>query len=403
MAKTNTAASGMPPQASSGNVTNPPQNTFGQNMPSSVNPPPSSSLPPVVQPVSVPGATGVSPFAGLSNAPNYPANLPMGQSNMQSAPPPPMIAQAPGPGLVTPEAFQQPLQILQALHAQGVPQDQWATVLSVLMSSGAAQAPNPNFPPQQPSWQQPNGTYAPREDASRDRNGYNNQFMRSPPGRHRNRSRSRSPAAWDRRREVTPPRRRDSPVYGDYDGDGSGRNNNGRGNFGRSNRGNGANNDYRQRSPTQDRFRRSASPRRPDSVLPPPGPKWMEFDRTMAEGTIKGKSYSRQNNLGRTFSAHSMHMQFSAELYSLEELRKSSAVARIFRTRVGFFNIFLRRRSSEDVLRGIFSAFGTVQTCIVNVDKRHAFVKMITRRDAMAAKDGMERFKSPDMQLRVRA
>lgn len=370
-------------------------------MPSSVNPPPSSSLPPVVQAVSVPGATGVLPFAGLSNAPNYPANLPMGQSNMQSAPPPPMIPQAPGPGLVTPEAFQQPLQILQALHAQGVPQDQWATVLSVLMSGGAAQAPNPTFPPQQPSWQQ-NGAYAPSNDASRDRNGYNDQYMRSPPGRHRNRSRSRSPASWDRRRDVTPPRRRDSPVYGDYDGDGSGRNSNSRGNFGRSNRGNGANNDYRQRSPAQDRFRRSASPRRPDSVLPPPGPKWMEFDRTMAEGTIKGKSCPCGINLGRTLSAYSMHMQFSAGLYSLEALRESSAVARFFKDG-GLFLIILARRSSEDILRGIFSAFGTVQTCIVNVDKRHAFVKMITRRDAMAAKDGMERFKSPDMQLRVRA
>lgn len=256
-------------------------------MPSSVNPPP-SSLPPVIQAVSVPGATGVLPFAGLSSAPNYPAaNLPMGQSSMQSAP---MMSQAPGPGLVTPEAFQQPLQILQALHAQGVPQDQWATVLSVLMSSGAAApAPNPNFPPQQPNWQQNGAAYAPRDEASRDRNGYNDQYMRSPPGRHRNRSRSRSPASWDRRREATPPRRRDSPVYGDYDGDGSGRNS-GRGNFGRPNRGNGAGNDYRQRSPTQDRFRRSASPRRPDSVLPVPGPKWMEYDRTMAEGTIKGKS-----------------------------------------------------------------------------------------------------------------
>ena len=28
---------------------------------------------------------------------------------------------------------------------------------------------------------------------------------------------------------------------------------------------------------------------------------------------------------------------------------------------------------------------------------------MITRRDAMAAKDGMERYKSPEMQLRVRS
>lgn len=42
-----------------------------------------------------------------------------------------------------------------------------------------------------------------------------------------------------------------------------------------------------------------------------------------------------------------------------------------------------------------------VQTCIVNVDKRHAFVKMITRADAMSAKEGMERYKSSEMQLRV--
>jgi len=57
--------------------------------------------------------------------------------------------------------------------------------------------------------------------------------------------------------------------------------------------------------------------------------------------------------------------------------------------------------SSEETLRGIFAAFGIVQTCIVNVDKRHAFVKMLTRTDAMSAKEGMERYKSADMQLRV--
>lgn len=35
------------------------------------------------------------------------------------------------------------------------------------------------------------------------------------------------------------------------------------------------------------------------------------------------------------------------------------------------------------------------------MDKRHAFVKMISRKDAQQARDGMERYKSPDMQLRV--
>lgn len=42
-----------------------------------------------------------------------------------------------------------------------------------------------------------------------------------------------------------------------------------------------------------------------------------------------------------------------------------------------------------------------MQTCIVNVDKRHAFVKMLSRTDAMTAKEGMERYKSAEMQLRV--
>ncbi len=58
-------------------------------------------------------------------------------------------------------------------------------------------------------------------------------------------------------------------------------------------------------------------------------------------------------------------------------------------------------RSSEEALRAIFKSFGLVQTCIVNTDKRHAFVKMITRSDAVAAKEGMERYKSSEMQLRV--
>jgi len=57
--------------------------------------------------------------------------------------------------------------------------------------------------------------------------------------------------------------------------------------------------------------------------------------------------------------------------------------------------------SSESHLRSLFSQYGVVQTCIVNVDKRHAFVKMINRRDAERARDGMEEYKTGDTQLRV--
>lgn len=291
LAKTNTTASALTPQASSNNVTNL-QNAFPQNMSSSVNPAP--SVPPVAQAVSVPGGTnGVLSFAGLSNVPNFPQNLPNGQSGQSNMQATPVMPQGNGP--VTPESLQQQLQILQALQAQGVPQEQWANVLSVLMLSGAAaQVPNTNYQ-SQPTWppqqqqQQQSGGYAGRDEASRDRNGYNDQYIRSPSGRYRNRSRSRSPSNWDRRRDTTPPRRRDSPVYGEYDGDPSGRNN-GRGTYPRQGRGKGASNDYRQRSPPPDRFRRSPSPRRPgqETTLPAPGPKWMEYDPTLTNGNIKG-------------------------------------------------------------------------------------------------------------------
>ena len=58
--------------------------------------------------------------------------------------------------------------------------------------------------------------------------------------------------------------------------------------------------------------------------------------------------------------------------------------------------------STESHLRGLFSQYGVVQTCIVNVDKRHAFVKMINRKDALSARDGMEQYKTGEMQLRTR-
>jgi protein NRD1 len=45
---------------------------------------------------------------------------------------------------------------------------------------------------------------------------------------------------------------------------------------------------------------------------------------------------------------------------------------------------------TEGEIRSIFSRFGKVQTCIVNQEKRHAFVKMVNRHDAIAAKEGMD-------------
>lgn len=56
----------------------------------------------------------------------------------------------------------------------------------------------------------------------------------------------------------------------------------------------------------------------------------------------------------------------------------------------------------EQELRNIFEEYGRVQTCIVNKEKRHAFVKMISRADAVHAKEAMEKNRSPESQLRTR-
>ncbi|RDA88745.1 hypothetical protein CP532_4024 [Ophiocordyceps camponoti-leonardi (nom. inval.)] len=57
---------------------------------------------------------------------------------------------------------------------------------------------------------------------------------------------------------------------------------------------------------------------------------------------------------------------------------------------------------TEADLRNIFSRFGTVQTCIVNKEKRHAFVKMLTRKDAVNAKDSTEDSRNLELPLRTR-
>lgn len=46
-------------------------------------------------------------------------------------------------------------------------------------------------------------------------------------------------------------------------------------------------------------------------------------------------------------------------------------------------------RTSESDLKAFFRSFGTVQSCIVNHDKRHAFLKMLTHSDAMNTKQGV--------------
>ena len=46
-------------------------------------------------------------------------------------------------------------------------------------------------------------------------------------------------------------------------------------------------------------------------------------------------------------------------------------------------------RTSEAELKNFFRMYGGVQSCIVNHDKRHAFLKLISHVDAMATKQAV--------------
>lgn len=406
MAKQNTAAPAAPAVAAPANPLNAlsQPGTVLQTMPSSVD---QASQPSSGQAGVNPYAPGtmVTPFTALGNLVQNPALVPPQNPSQSHTPNPLAAAQNPlaallpqstaaptQPNSVGPDALQQQLQLLQLLYAQGIPQEQWGTALQILSLSNATNMGTMNPGQAPPSFNlaagQNIGAWGARPDSQsrdydRDRD---REYMRSPPSQY-GRRRSHSPG-YDRRREASPPRRRDSPVYGEYHGDSPGR----RGGDPRGRRGN----EYRQRSPPG-RRRRSPSPSRKDPALPPPGPKFMEWDYSIGQGNIKGLFHHAPScvQLGDP----------NLCLCSLESnpLRGRCHVSQYLLLQIlGIGNLPVNS-SSEAHLRSLFSKFGVVQTCIVNIDKRHAFIKMISRQDAVNARDGMESYKSGDMQLRVSA
>ncbi|KAK3315276.1 hypothetical protein B0H66DRAFT_536144 [Apodospora peruviana] len=300
---------------------------------------------PAAQPVNMPSAL---PYAYAPPAP--PAQVPaLGGMN---------IAGNPAGGFA---ANNPTVQLVATLAAQGVPIDKIASIIQLMGQGGAVpaapaqhQLPQPSHtgyaavpvaaPPVSaaPSWE------APRPDDVRDRNGYHDS-MRSP-NRPRGRSRSRSPPRWDARGS---PRSRGNDRgmdYGRNSPPGRGRHDD-RDRERDRDRARGRMPEYRQRSPP----RRGQSSPIEDSFTGET--KWVEYDSKLPSGCIK--VYSRTLFVGGV-------------------------------------------TCSENELRQTFNRFGEVQTCIVNKDKRHAFVKMFYRKDAEAAKAAMEDARNTDLQLRTR-
>lgn len=311
IAKQNTAAPSAAPNPQATNVpaqdkpysVSQPQNAFTPQVPASVNQ--ALSFPPAAQPVVVPagGASGGTPAFPGFNLGGTGIQAPM--QNAAANPLGAMASMMPSMTQAGPEALQQQLMLIQVLIQQGVPQEQWATVLAALNGAGV----NPAMPGVNnaggaaPAWPPATGAqnaWNGRNDIqSRDPRGMHapEGRPRSPNNSYQHRTRSRSPTGWGRDREPTPPRRRDSPIYGEYHGDSPGRHGNPRGEGydrnGRGRGGRGRGNEYRQRSPPSGHRDRSASPPSGHSGMPPPplpkGAKWMEFDPLLGKDKIKGK------------------------------------------------------------------------------------------------------------------
>lgn len=230
--------------------------------------------------------------------------------------------------------------LIQQLIQKGLPADQIAAVVKALASNNGSA---PGAMPQMPQLNQ--GAYSMPPGAGG--SGWapprpDDRDLRSPANRTRGRSRSRSPGGrWDHRDS---PRGLDDRRFGDH-----GRNSPPRDRFDDRDRGRS----YRQRSPAG---RRGSSPRRGE-MPPSQQEKIILYEPSLPNNHIKV--------LSRTLFVGGV-------------------------------------TCPESELRSIFNRFGAVQTCIVNKEKRHAFVKMYTRKDAVSAKEAMEDGRSPDAQLRTR-
>ncbi|KAH3955805.1 hypothetical protein HBI24_066460 [Parastagonospora nodorum] len=298
-----------------------------------------------------------------NGAPPAPPSLSFPQSMVP--PPPPGFVPPPPPGATGQPALPPPPagtndmtgQILQAMSAGLIAPDQAIQVLNAMAAAQNGGAPLPSL---QSVAAQPAQLVFPDPHSQGPQNGA--QPERYDPNESRYRDRSRSPDY--QRRQPSPPRRsppnvnrRESPTYGVYDPN-AGSDGNTPSRFDRGERGRGRGkqrggrndrNEYRQRSPA----RRQPSPPRNSYG----NSKYIEWDSNLPRDHIRV--------LSRT----------------------------LFVGGAG---------GTEGEIRSIFSRFGQVQTCIVNLEKRHAFVKMLTRPDAVHAKEGMDNLQDAVAQSKAR-
>ncbi|CAD6505760.1 BgTH12-01247 [Blumeria graminis f. sp. triticale] len=252
----------------------------------------------------------------------------------------PPVPQPIAPAAGLDPSVQQQLLLIKALSDQGFSPDKIAGIIAAVGNGGSIPSSQAFIGQNQnPVSQNGQNVWATKPEDSRERDNF--EAARSP-HRIRRRSRSRSPAGWNTR--DSPIRRRDEPSAEHERGSPLPRADD-------RNRGRSRATEYRQRSPQH--LAHSLSPTNQSNTIN----KWVSHDSTIPKGSIKV--------LSRTLFVGGV-------------------------------------TGTEQELRQLFSRYGHVQTCVVNRDKRHAFVKMVSRADAVTAKDSMEKTRIPESSLRTR-
>lgn len=330
-----------------------------------------------------PQQQNVGPAMTAPSMPSY-APQPNGQGNSTTTPAAAPAASAPANPFM-PQAFQNMpggneafMQFIGSLVQQGWTPEQIAQIIAAMSGGGQAQPGMPGAPavPQAPQAQNghaqggPNGqSLQPGEQIAQDYRSRDD-----PRDLDRTRDRSRSPDS--KRRRGSPVNRRESPTYGVYepysipgapDGPAGGpssangqqpsEHSGGR----RGGRKNRRNRDKHRNSPAVQQQQQQQQQQSQQQSQQQKGqnqrPKYIQHDPTLPRNNIKV--------LSRTLFVGGVS-------------------------------------ATEPELRQIFSRFGEVQTCIVNPEKHHAFVKMANRTDSVAAKLGMEKEKSEQVLKKAR-
>ncbi|KAF3034818.1 hypothetical protein E8E12_006921 [Didymella heteroderae] len=139
----------------------------------------------------------------------------------------------------------------------------------------------------------------------------------------------------------------------------------------------------RSRSPD---YQRRASPSRRTPPNRRESPVYGAYDPNVAADGDSGRSDRNDRGRGRGKARGGRNDRNEYRQRTPPAQRRQPSPAR---------NVYGGAGGTEGEIRSIFNRFGRVQTCIVNQDKRHAFVKMLTRPDAVAAKEGMDNLQDP--------